>query len=257
MASVPEAWLTDAVTHRVPVWVRDEQWEVWHAWPADDRMTRNGEARTACGEMWVHTPTLVTSYHVLATEGCYLCVLALEGTPVKRSPGRPRLLPVGPRPVRGRPRLEEVEEVTIERGQRQAQSRTQRLLDAGAKLITYTRPDGREVTSAHPDKAMRASLNAEATEWAGSFEVGRRMVSWPCMRCGTVIVTGDRYCSTWCVNEQRREDMDDTWERYGLAMARRQFEDVLYRRPRRDSISSWTPPLSQRRRMRQRPPFSD
>jgi hypothetical protein len=252
----------DAAAERhVPIWVKDEQWEVWHAWPAEERMTASGETRTACGSYWHWSDRIETSYHVLSLVACYLCTLALEGTPVKKR-GRPALLPAGPRPPkkpRGRPArplvepepLEGMQHIRRERRESRARlerieasSRTERLLALGAKAITYTRPDGTVVTSAHPDKGTQAKLTAEeaAVDWSGTFEVGRRLECWPCMQCGAVLAAGNRFCSRWCEREQVLDEQPRAWERTGRAMARRQFEDMLYGRERRDAIRSWSPP---------------
>jgi len=224
---------------QVPIWVRDEQWDVWHCWPLEERMTRFGEARTACGEHWRWSKTVLTSYHVLSKVACYLCVLALEGTPA-RGRGRPRELPVGPvvepKPLAGMGH--------IRREQRAVASRTERLLAAGARQITYTRPDGKVVTAAHPDRVMRLKLAAEDAEveaFEGSFEVGRRLAGWPCPECGVTLVTGAVYCSSWCTRLATQGEQEERLERDGRAMARRQFEDMLYGRKRRDTFRLWTP----------------
>jgi hypothetical protein len=225
---------------KVPVWVRDEQWNVWHAWPTDHRMDRDGWSLTACMTNWWWSATTLTSYHVLTVAACADCNLALQGALPKRR-GRRGSLPQGPLEL-------PVEHVPEDK------SRTERLLELGAKKITYQRGD-KTVTSAHPDRGMREVMAAEAAAdvaWAGTFEVGTRLPAWECMRCGQVLAYGDRFCGTWCVREQRRQEAEDKWERQGLPMARRQFEDILYRRPRRDTIRSWTPPQSQYRTPNQR-----
>jgi hypothetical protein len=251
----------------VPLWVRDERWEFWHAWPTDERMDTRGHSRLACGDDWTWTKTTRTSYHVLATVGCYLCRLALEGTPVRRR-GRPRHLPEGPvierlpsdlppiprttRPTwRARQKQAElVEDSAPKEPQSAPQSRVEKLVAAGAKLITYER-NGKTVISAHPDKAIRAKLASDDTDDLAdipSFEVGRRLPVWECMQCGQTLVYGDRFCGTWCAREHREQERADRWERNGLIAARYHFEDVLYRRPRRDRLMAWTPPASQIRR---------
>jgi len=244
----------DLRTAKTTIWLTDDQWDVWHAWPMGERMDADGHARTACGDDFTWSPTTKTSYHVLVTVGCYLCRLALEGTPVKRR-GRPRHLPAGmrrePAPlVKVEPLPTDLPPVNPKTPTSGPKTRTERLIDAGVTPITYTRPDGRVVTSAHANRATRAKLAAEEVnelDDVASFEVGRHMVSWPCMWCGQVLVEGDRFCSGWCAREQREATRRDRLEYNGLVAARRHFEDVLYRRPRRDRISAWTPPAKQYR----------
>jgi hypothetical protein len=245
---------------RTPLWIRDERWDVWHAWPTSERL-RGNAARTACGDDWAWTPTLKTSYHVLTTVGCYLCRLALEGTPVKRGRGRPRHLPEGPEVERqpvGRPRQDQKQAELVEDARPKAPThgpttRVEQLVAAGAKLITYQR-NGKTVTSAHPDRAIRAKLasdDADDLSDVPSFEVGMRLPAWECMQCGQTLAFGDRFCGPTCAGEHRRQAQEDRWERNGLVAARLHFEDVLYRRPRRDRLMAWTPPARQIRRASQ------
>lgn len=255
---------------RTPLWVKDERWEVWHAWLTSERMTVDGHSRTACGDDWTWSKTTKTSYHVLALAGCYLCRLALEGTPVKRR-GRPRHLPVGLPPIerlasdlppispttpprrkrRYQKRQELVQDDAPKEPTRAPQSRVDALIEAGAKEITYTRPDGKVVRSAHPDKEIKrklAAVDADDVSDVPSFEVGTRLPAWECMQCGQTLAFGDRFCGRSCADEHRQQEQADRWERNGLIAARLHFEDVLYRRPRRDRIQAWTPPAKQIRK---------
>ena len=70
-----------------------------------------------------------------------------------------------------------------------------------------------------------------------SFEVGERLAVVHCIYCGQVLVEGDRYCSRWCHQRAYRQEREERWER--------QFLDMLYGVPRRDTIKSWTPPARQ------------
>lgn len=241
---------------RVPVWVTDDRWEVWHVWQPEDVMDVTGRARTACGCEWYWSATATTSYQIMADAGCDLCRSALVGFPQKRGPGRPPRLPQGPLPPKappgrpGRPPKPVIEPEPLAGMADVAKTRTQILADLGAKVSTYER-DGKLITRAHPTRKQ-----AEAADMADldfTFEVGRRLPAWECMECGTVLAAGDRYCSTWCSKENRERERQERFERQGLVMARRQFHDMLFRTPRRDTIRSWTPPAANLRRPRVSP----
>lgn len=209
---------------KVPVWVTDDRWNQWHVWLPAVAMTDEGRALTACHAEWYWSATATTSYQIMAEAGCDACRQAVVGQPVPRTRGRPRRLPQGPLPPRA-PRL--------------------------ARPVTLSPPPGDKVEppkaerAPMPTRAQRAARVAEESELEFTFEVGRRLPSWPCMQCGQVLASGDRFCSTWCSKEHVRENFEARSERTGRAMARRQFEDMLYGRKRRDSIRSWTPPVRQ------------
>lgn len=255
---------------KVPVWVTDDRWGRWHVWLPTDTMWPSGRALTACGAEWYWSTTAATSYQIMAEAGCDDCRAWLVGQGRKRGRGRRPRLPQGPLPPRtpgkpGRPVADEIiEPLPLPTGPLAAPSipktpetgvktRTERLLELGATPVTYTRPDGTVIKSAKGTKAMRAALDAEEqadamAEEDFTFEVGRRLPAWNCIWCGQVLVHGDRFCSTWCSTQQREEDYANRWERTGRTMARRQFLDQLYGRPRRDTIRSWTPPARQIRK---------
>jgi hypothetical protein len=286
MAAV--GYATEAITDmpglpaqpKVPVWVTDDRWGAWHVWLPTETMWPSGRALTACGAEWYWSATAATSYQILAEAGCQTCHLALLGTPVKRGRGRRPRLPQGPLPPRtpgrpGRPPKPIIEPLplpgtdqryrddvarrraemlgavsTPETPGSGAKTRTEKLLEVGATPVTYTRPDGQVVTTAKGTKAQRQALDTEEAELEFTFEVGTRLPAWECIECGQTLVFGDRFCSTWCTREHRRQVEEDRRERDGVIMARRQFHDLLYGVPRRDTIRSWTPPASPSMRRR-------
>jgi predicted nucleic acid-binding Zn ribbon protein len=239
---------------KVPVWVSDDRWDAWHAWLPQDVMTREGRALTACGDAWYWSATVTASYQILAEAGCSNCLAVITtGLPYKRGRGARRRLPQGPLPPRtpgrpGRPRKVLDSVSTPETPGSGAKTRTEKLLEVGATPVTYTRPDGQVVTTAKGTLAQRQALDTEDVELEFTFEVGTRLPAWECIECGQVLAFGDRFCSTWCTREHRRQVEEDRRDRDGVIMARRQFHDLLYGVPRRDSIRSWTPPVSQIRR---------
>jgi len=214
----------------VPLWVKDEQWDVWHIWPIYERLSATGETRTLCGDEFTWTPTVVTSYHVLEAVGCYLCRLALEGTPVPRR-GRRRHLPGGPGQTQRASNAPQA-------------SRRARAIEQGATVKVYTTPTGGTSQRAVPTPTMKARMAAEDVAWAGTFEVGTRLQTSPCPFCGQSNV-GAAFCSAWCQREWNREAQDDKHERSGRRMAKRHFLEQLYGVKRRDTITSWTPPVRQ------------
>lgn len=252
-------YATEAVTDmpglpaqpKVPVWVTDDRWGAWHVWLPQDVMTREGRALTACGCEWYWSATAATSYQILAEAGCQTCHQALLlGLPAKRGRGRRSRLPQGPLPPRtpgrpGRPPKPIIEPLPLpgtdlpyreEVARRRAEMR--------AAVSTPETPG----SGANAD-----TKSADDEELDFTFEVGRRLPAWDCIQCGTVLAAGDRYCSTWCSREHIEGERAARRERSGLVMARRQFIDQLYGRPRRDTIRSWTPPVSQIRRRRWSP----
>jgi hypothetical protein len=244
----------------VPLWIKDEQWDVWHAWPTGRRLAADGTSRTACGDDWTWWHTLKTSYHVAELAGCYLCRLALEDTPVRRR-GRPRRLPAGPKRPPGRPgrppgprpgrpttgRLSVLDEALEPlEPRRPKQTRQERAVAQGAKLKSYTTPTGGTSVRAVVNAAQKAALAAEDVAWAGTFEVGAKVYGSPCPFCGQTNM-GSAFCGAWCLREWNRGQQEEKFERSGRRMARRQFLDQLYGHKRRDTISSWTPPRAQTR----------
>ena len=249
----------------VPLWITDDRWWEWHAWLPDTPMGDDGESRTACGQVWHWSATLQTTYNVLAAVSCEACYQAQIGNRQPRGRGRPKRLPQGPL-AKSTPRRDDLatrlrdpdvfEPTPIGRpslgfAERDEQKRLAfqaKKLAAGASTRSYTRHDGQVVTVVQSNKAVKAAIATEEGGLDFSFEVGDRLEVTHCIECGQVLVTGDRYCSRWCHQQAYRQEREDRVERQGKAMARRQFLDMLYGRPRRDTIKSWTPPVRQLRK---------
>ena len=257
MASATDAAVS-MLASNVPLWITDDRWWEWHAWLPDTPMGDDGESRTACGQVWHWSGTLQTTYHVLAAVSCEACYQVQIGNPQPRGRGRPKRLPQGPL-AKHAPRLDADLPTKLRdpdvfkrpsREEREAQEReahNTRLRLAGGKTRTYTRADGQEVTVIQTNRAIKAAVVADESGLDFTFEVGTRLAVVHCIECGQVLAEGDRYCSRWCHAEGYRREREDRFERQGKIMARRQFLDMLYGRPRRDTIKSWTPPVKQMR----------